>query len=42
MTTEKGTTVSIEHSDIKNEDAAEAKRKAWKEILLSLKKLLEG
>jgi uncharacterized protein YndB with AHSA1/START domain len=42
MTTAKGTTVSIEHSEIKNEGAAEAKRKAWKEILSALKKLLEG
>jgi uncharacterized protein YndB with AHSA1/START domain len=42
MTTEKGTMVSIEHSEIKNEEAAEAKRKSWKEILSSLKKLLEG
>ena len=42
MTTDKGTMVSIEHSEIKNEEAAEAKRKAWKEILSALKKLLEG
>ena len=41
MTTSKGTTVSIEHSEVKNDEAAEAKRKAWKEILAELKKMLE-
>lgn len=41
MTTSSGTTVSIEHSEIKNEEAAEAKRKAWREILTVLKKMLE-
>jgi uncharacterized protein YndB with AHSA1/START domain len=37
----KGTDVSIEHSGIKSEEAAGAKRKAWSEILDELKKLLE-
>lgn len=41
MTTTQGTTVSIEHAEIKNEEAGDAKRKAWKEILSSLKKLME-
>jgi uncharacterized protein YndB with AHSA1/START domain len=41
MVTSKGTTVSIEHSEIKNEEAADAKRNAWKGILSNLKKLLE-
>ena len=41
MTSSKGTMVSIEHSEIKNEEAAEAKRKAWKEILGEVKKMLE-
>jgi uncharacterized protein YndB with AHSA1/START domain len=42
MTTAKVTTISIEHSEIKNEEAAEAKRKAWREILVEVKKLLEN
>jgi len=42
MNTVKGTTISIEHSKIKNADGAEAKRKAWREILDNLKKLLES
>lgn len=37
-----GTTVSIEHSRIANEEAADAKRKSWKEILEGMKRLLEG
>ena len=41
MTTAKGTTLSIEHSEIKNEEAGDAKRIAWREILSELKKLLE-
>jgi len=42
MTTAKFTTLSIEHSEIKNEEVAEMKRKAWKEILVETKKLLEN
>lgn len=42
MTTDKGTMLSVEHSEIKNEESADAKRKAWKELLSALKKLLEG
>lgn len=35
-----GTTVSIEHSGVENEESAEAKRKSWKEILEEMNKLL--
>ena len=42
LDTTKGTTVSVEHSGIENEEAAEAKKKAWREILDDLKDLLQN
>jgi uncharacterized protein YndB with AHSA1/START domain len=39
--TSNGTIVSVEHSGIENDEAAEAKRKAWGQILDDIKKLLE-